>query len=172
MDKRTFRSLAQAAEAYYEELRRFALRRTGSKSLADDVVQETWLRASTTGVAMPYNPRAYLYRMTGNLVVDHLQRRGDADGPRADGALAEQVACPAPAPDAEVAARQEFAILSEAVRDLPEKCRHVFILYRGHGLTMRQIAARLGISEKTVEKHIARAMVQCRKRLREAGREV
>ena len=171
MDKPIFRSLAQAAEAYYEELRRFALRRTGSQALADDVVQETWLRARTTSVAMPYNPRAYLYRMTGNLAADHLQRRGEAARRQIDGALAEQVACPTPIPDVEVAARQEFALLSDAVRDLPEKCRQVFILYRGHGLTMRQVAARLGISEKTVEKHIARAMIQCRKRLREAGRE-
>ena len=37
---------------------------------------------------------------------------------------------------------------------------------------MKEVAGRLGISEKTVEKHIARAMVHCRKRLREAGRQV
>ena len=79
---------------------------------------------------------------------------------------------PEPGPDAVVGAREELAILAEAVRELPEKCRIVFLLYRGQGLTMREIAARLQISEKTVEKHIARAMVHCRARLQAARRQV
>ena len=37
---------------------------------------------------------------------------------------------------------------------------------------MREIASTLEITEKTVEKHIAKAMLHCRKRLREAGRQV
>lgn len=172
MTERTFPSLAQAVEAYYEELRRFVLRRTRSASLADDVVQETWIRARATAAVMPANPRAYLYRMAGNLAVDRLRRdRAVADRTTGDAGI-ERMACPAPAPDRVMQARQELAILSDAVRRLPPKCRTVFLLYRGHGLTMRQIAVRLGISEKTVEKHIARAMVACRRTLREAGRTV
>lgn len=172
MTERTFRSLAQAVEAYYEELRRFVLQRTGSPSLAEDVIQETWIRASTTGVAMPDNPRAYLYRIAANLAVDHQRRNGARDRKSADEFLADQVASADPPPDTIVSGRQEFGILSEAIQELPDKCRRVFLLYRGQGLTMRQIAARLSISEKTVEKHIARAMVHCRKRLRAAGRDV
>lgn len=164
--------MAHAVETYYDELRRFALRRTGSASLAEDVVQETWIRASTTGAAMPDNPRAYLYRMTGNVAVDHLNRCRPRAAGTMDDLRPEQLASNAPSPDAVVTGRQEVAILIDAVRELPEKCRQVFLLYRGHGLTMRQIAARLGISEKTVEKHIARAMIHCRRRLREAGRDV
>jgi len=172
MTQRTFPSLAHAVEAYYDELRRFVLRRTRSPALADDILQDTWIRASTTDAAMPDNPRAYIYRMAGNLAVDHLRRLG-APADAAPGDIpAEQIACPQPAPDMVVAGRQELAILAEAVRQLPEKCRLVFLLYRGRGLTMRQIAARQGITEKAVEKHIARAMVHCRRRLREAGRDV
>lgn len=172
MTQRTFRSLAHAVETYYDELRRFALRRTGSASLAEDVVQETWIRASTTNATMPDNPRAYLYRMTGNVAVDHLYRCRQRAGGTMDDLLPEQLASDDPAPDAVVAGREELTILVDAVQELPEKCRQVFLLYRGRGLTMRRIAARLEISEKTVEKHIARAMIHCRQRLREAGRDV
>lgn len=172
MTQRAFRSLAHAVEVYYEDLRRFVRQRTGSASLADDIVQEAWIRANATGAAMPDNPRAYLYRMAENLTVDHLRRQSAQALKAADTAPPEDLACPTPAPDAVVAAREELAILTEAVRELPEKCRLVFLLYRGRGLTMRQIAGRLGISEKTVEKHIARAMVHCRQRLRDAGRTV
>jgi len=172
MNQWTFRSLADAVEAYHEELRRFVFRRTGSASLADDVVQETWLRASNTGVAMPDNPRAYLFRMAGNLAVDHIRRgrvRGEGLG---EGVLDAALPSTDPGPDAIVAGREELAILKQAVQELPERCRAVFLLYRGQGMTMRQVAERLSISEKTVEKHIARAMVHCRRRLREAGRNV
>jgi len=173
MTRRTFQSLTHAVEAYYAELRRFVVRRTGSVALADDVIQETWIRANAaSAAAMPDNPRAYLYRLAGNLAFDHLRRGNRFADSATDSQVLEQVACADPAPDAVVAARQEVALLAAAVRELPEKCRMVFLLYRGHGLTMRQIAARLAISDKTVEKHIARAMVHCRQRLRAAGRNV
>jgi RNA polymerase sigma factor (sigma-70 family) len=175
MTGRAFHSLAQAVETYYEELLRFIQRRTGSLAIAEDVVQETWIRATTSGAVMPDNPRAYLYRMAGNLAIDHMRRNARSaawiDGTSDDGAV-ERVESPQPAPDDVVAARQEWGVLTDAVKDLPEKCRQVFLLYRGRDMTMRQIAQALGISEKTVEKHIARAMVQCRQRLRAAGRDV
>lgn len=165
------RSLAQAVELHYAELHRYIRRRTGSSSIADDVIQETWIRASTANVAMPDNPRAYLFRMAGNLAVDQ-QRRGHGSNIGLDDVLpADSLASPEPGPDRVLGGRQELAILVAAVRDLPERCRTVFLLYRGEGLTMRQIAARLEISEKTVEKHIARAMVHCRARLHRAKRE-
>lgn len=170
MTRPTFHSLAHAVETYYEELRHFVWQRTGSATLADDVAQETWVRATTTTAAMPDNPRAYLYRMAGNLAVDHVRRQKSQIGAISDTDWPNQIATPDPAPDRVVAARQELAILNEAVRDLPERCRMVFLLYRGRGLTMRQIATQLGISEKTVEKHIARAMVDCRRKLGRAGR--
>lgn len=181
MTRPSFTSLSEAVEAYYEELRQFIRKRTGSSSLAEDVVQETWIRANSTKAVLPDNPRAYLYRMVGNLAVDHVRRRqvrermeGPAEGEQ--GATfsqrVEQVPSPAPDPLEAVISQKELAALNVAVRELPDKCREVFLLYRGHGLTMREIAARLSISDKTVEKHIARAMVHCRVRLREAGRGV
>ena len=180
MTQPSFQSLAQAVEAYYDELRRYIHHRTGSESLAEDVVQETWIRARRVAAVMPGNPRAYLYRMASNLAVDKLRQQqirsavewpatGDAAG-YGDGL--SQIPSSDPGPEEATADRQEFAILTDAIRELPDKCRQVFLAYRGEGLTMREVAERLGISEKTVEKHIARAMVHCRQKLRKAGRAV
>ena len=77
-----------------------------------------------------------------------------------------------PSAEDEVIARQELAILIDAVRDLPPRRRQIFVLYRGHGLTMREIAERLGISQKTVQKQVSRAMIHCEARIRTAGREI
>ena len=166
-----FKTLAQAVEAYYEDLRRFVCRRTGSDSLANDVVQDTWLRASTTNVAMPDNARAYVFRMAGNLAVDHMKREG-ARSDRESDDLGHWIPSDRPSAEDEVIARQELAVLIDAVRDLPPRRRRIFVLYRGHGLTMREIAERLGISQKTVQKQVSRAMLHCEARMRAAGREI
>lgn len=173
-------SLAQAAEAYYDELRQFVRRRTGSHAIAEEVVQETWIRANGLTTELPDNPRAYLYRMAGNLAIDQIRRDrarnlgpdDENDANQSSGPALEAIPCPAPSPLDNAISEQELAVLSLAVEELPDKCREVFLLYRGEGLKMREIAEQLGITLKTVEKHIARAMLHCRKRLREAGREI
>ncbi|HAQ00988.1 MAG TPA: RNA polymerase sigma factor, partial [Rhodospirillum rubrum] len=87
--ERPFGSLAQAVETYYDDLKAFIVRRTGSPSLAADVVQDTWVRAASAEIAMPDNVRAYLYRMAANLAIDHLRR----DGARARGLCEETLLC-------------------------------------------------------------------------------
>lgn len=173
-------SLAHAAEAYYDELRQFVRKRTGSSAIAEEVVQETWIRANAVTADLPDNPRAYLYRMAGNLAVDHIRRERSrapeletgAQEPTDQVASLEALPCPAPSLLDTVISEQELRALNIAVRELPEKCRDVFLLYRGHGMSMREVAVHMGITQKTVEKHIAKAMIHCRKRLREVGRDV
>ncbi len=167
------RTLAQAVETYYEELKAFIARRTGSAGTAADVVQETWLRAAVTEPAAPIvNPRAYLYRMASHIAVDHLRRDAGQAASLRDAPGLETLVDPHPNPEEAAIARQELALLAQAVQELPDKCRMVFVLYRGQGLSMRQVAETMGISEKTVEKHIARAMLHCRRRLRRARRAI
>ena len=48
-----------------------------------------------------------------------------------------------------------------ALAALPEACRHAFLLNRFDGLSQREIALRMGISEKTVERHVLRALGAC-----------
>ncbi len=180
MTQSTLQSLAQAVEAHYEELLQFVRKRTGSYAIAEEVVQETWIRAHGLTADMPDNPRAYLYRMAGNLAIDHIRRErarsrilSDEAEDGGDGiTLLESLACSAPNPVERTISRQELTALNAAIRELPDKCREVFLLYRGEGMTMKEVAADLGITQKTVEKHIARAMIHCRRRLREAGRNV
>lgn len=148
--------------------------------MAEDVVQETWIRANAASAVLPDNPKAYLYRMAGNLAIDHLRRRvawermakSAEESVGAPNTLLEELPNAVSDPLDVVISHRELDVLCAAVSELPDKCREVFLLYRGHGLTMREIALHLSISDKTVEKHIARAMVHCRARLKDAGRAV
>ena len=162
--------LARLVEAHYEELRAFVRRRVGSASAAQEIVQETWVRVASDPPARdPDQPLAYLYRVAANLAVDRQRRERLEARHLVPGAAPPDRPDSAPGPERTAAAREALAILERAVDELPERCRAAFLLYRGRGLSMRETAAALGITEKTVEKHVARAMVHCRRRLADAG---
>jgi RNA polymerase sigma-70 factor (ECF subfamily) len=170
------RSLAALLESRYAEFRRFALRKSGSATMADDVMQDAWLRlADPRGRSMEIgavqNPASYLRRIIANLVIDR-QRQMTAQARHVtQGEAPVDIGSDAPSAFQVLAGRQELATLREAIGELPEKCREVFLLYRGDDMTMQQVADRLGVSPRTVENHLARAMVHCRKRLRDVGRD-
>src|SRR6185369_2556060 len=106
-----------------------------------------------------------LYGVARNLITDRLRQERLREAAPLDDSVAEQIASAAPAADAVLAARQDLRALDAAIRELPAKCREVFRLHRGEDMSMREIALRLGISERTVEKHIAKALDHCRRRL-------
>jgi RNA polymerase sigma-70 factor (ECF subfamily) len=64
-----------------------------------------------------------------------------------------------------VNSHQELALLAAVVAELPTRCRRAFTLRRIYGLSQREIAMRLRISEATVEQLLARAVRRCAERL-------
>lgn len=123
----------------------------------DDIVQETYARLiaveSVDGVR---NPKTYAFQAAYSVMVTHVRRsRVVAFQTVSDidqlGALADE-----PSPEHRVADRDELQRLGEAIASLPVRVRDVFTLRRVEGLSQREVARRLGISESTVEKHMSR----------------
>ena len=158
-------SLTQLVELHYQDIKGYIQRKAGSSVTASDIVQETWLRAARHATKQPDNPLAYLYRTASNLLLD--KQRHDKTFIRyfGDGALDVEAECPLTPPDKAAGIRQELELLADALRDLPEKYRSVFLLHRCEGFTQREIATQLNINESTVEKQIAKGMQHCRARL-------
>lgn len=142
-----------------DELLRFVTRRTG-RSAAEDVVQDVWLNLREHGNTEQWRePRAVLFKTAANLGTDayrrdvHTQKlfsrdEADAVSPDAD-----------PARQAE--ATNQLETLLAALDQLPAECREALLLNRLEGLTHAEIARRLGISTKTVQRHIERALRAC-----------
>ena len=68
-----------------------------------------------------------------------------------------------------VAHDQELSLLAEAIQALPPRCRHVLTLRKIYGLSHREIAARFGVSEHTVNAQIAIGVLRLRDWLRARG---
>jgi RNA polymerase sigma-70 factor (ECF subfamily) len=152
--------------AHYEALRRRAQSYVRSPQLAADIVQDCYLRIVEHDPAIRIeNPLAFLHRVVGNLAIDRqrvtaLETRRVQPGP-----VPEEVVSATPSAFQIMAGEQDYDRLRQAIAQLPEKCREVFLLYRARELTMKEIARLLGISVRTVENHLAYAMKHCRKAL-------
>lgn len=146
------------------------LARRGRGFDIDDVIQETYaVFASMARMDGIRNPRAYLFQVAHSQVlrsirsarvvsIQALEELGGFD-PADEGVGPEQQAIE----------RDELRRLAESIALMPGKTREAFILRRVRGLPQREIAARMGISESTVEKHIARGLRLLAARLGNGG---
>lgn len=136
----------------------------------DDLVQEAYvriIRARAGGKVA--QPRAYLFATARNAALD-LFRRNRFVSTEGLGEIEPRHVIEDKPDAAETASHeQEIEILTQAVQALPDRCREVFTLRRFHGLSYREIAARLGISESTVNAQLAIAMLRCRDYLSARG---
>jgi RNA polymerase sigma factor (sigma-70 family) len=152
---------------------RFLRRRTRDPDLAEDLAQETWLRVSHGGTsAVIDNPRAYLFRIASNLATDHL--RAEARRLLSDEELEALLSVPddGPGPEAVAIGRSDLRLIADALAELPARRCRILLMSRVEGRPHRAIAEHFGVSTRTVEFEIVRALAHCSARLRamsEAG---
>jgi RNA polymerase sigma-70 factor (ECF subfamily) len=148
-----------------DALTRFLARRLGNGAAAEDLAQEAWLRIADGGGATIANPRAYLFRIAANLAIDHQRREQRRRLSAAE--IEALLDMPDDAPDAvsAVVARDELAILRQALAELPVRRRAIFLAARLGNQTHREIADRHGLSTRAVEVNVQRALEHCADRL-------
>lgn len=143
----------------YGSLLRFMRNRLPSDEDARDGAQESMTRLLRYRDSEPSSAwRPLLYRIAVNVVSEQFRRSGARHAKQhvpLDG-----VELPSEAPDQEelVERGQRKALLREAILTLPPRCQQIYLLSRVDGLTYPEIARRCGITEKAVEKSIARTI--------------
>jgi RNA polymerase sigma factor (sigma-70 family) len=136
----------------------------------DDVVQESYLRLWRARLARPIDSaRSFLFQVARHVAIDVMRRRVTAATEGVRDLAALPVAEDRPDAATALCYREKVALMGEALADLPPRCREVFVLRKFQALPQREIAARLGISERTVESQVTRAMKLCEAFLRRRG---
>jgi RNA polymerase sigma-70 factor (ECF subfamily) len=148
----------QLYRSHNHALRGLARRQVGRED-AEDVVQEAYLRLlELENAGRVADARGYLYRIAANVAMDLLRKRKTRSSCVVENVEFEAVA----AATSSFATTIEEAILARRIQSslacLPRDCRETFILSRLYGMTIPEIAGRLGISSRTVNRHINRAM--------------
>ncbi|WP_297833427.1 sigma-70 family RNA polymerase sigma factor [Thermomonas sp.] len=142
-----------------EALLRYLHRHWPHRDEIHDLRQELYARIyEAASRALPTQPKSFLFASARHLMTDRL-RRGKVVSIEPMGdfepscVLVDEVT-----PERWSGGRQTLHRLSDALDRLPARCREVVWLRRVEDLSQKDVALRLGISEKTVEKQIAKGM--------------
>ncbi len=159
-------SFAQLVERHSERLLQLGWRLTGSRDLAEDLVQEAFLRLHRTLKSFrgDCSLATWLYRTLSRLAIDHLRREklrrkifffrsdDEQDDP------VELAADSGPLPDQQLIERERLRRVRRAMRKLSPQQRAVFTLRHDQNLPLKEIAVILELSEGTVKTHLHRAV--------------
>jgi RNA polymerase sigma factor (sigma-70 family) len=152
--------ITELFQDHREELTQFLAYKTRCPETAQDLCQETYLRLLRDNVVThDENLGGFLFRVAERLAINYLkwQRLARNSGVP----LHDELICPKHLPDELTSLRQQCEILLDAINSLSQKYRHVFLLRKIDELTYTEIALRLGISEKTVQRYLVEAILHC-----------
>lgn len=138
------------------ELTRFLQQNWRNRDDIDDLCQDIYVRAYE-GVrqGVPKSARAFVFSIARNMLIDRVRNARIVPIDTIADIESLTVASDLPLPDQRVAARQELHRLQTALDQLPPRCREAVVLRKIQGLSIREVADRMGISVKTVDRHLS-----------------
>lgn len=154
-----------------EALRRYVRRFVGSRDMADEIVQEAFLRTYEHRESLR-TPKAFLFTTARNLAWSARRHKRvaatDSVGDFDDSGVTNQYRPKGDRPlEDGLIADEASRLLKEAVDRLSPQCRAAFALKVFHACSYREIAAKLNVTEGTVEKHIAHGLRETHAYLRQ-----
>lgn len=161
------RTVDEFVATFGPSLRRFLLSCIRNSAEVPDLLQEVYLRIlRVPNLESIRSPEAYLYTIARHVVhQDSLRRVKGREAVQAmelpEGAAVDPDADPAQ----QLVAQQTLDTLEQTLEQLSPKVRACFLLHRRDGLSVEEIATRLGISRPMVKKYLVRALMRLRKQL-------
>lgn len=158
-------------ERHGKRLFRFLLRQCGQRHVAEELLQETWMRVIQARGRYEHRARftTWLFRIAHNLLIDHY-RRGNPGLPASfEGAPV----CDPPDPDGRAqperaaAGRQAADALLALIDGLPAAQREAFLMREEGGLSLEEIAEATGVGRETAKSRLRYAVSALRSGLQE-----
>jgi len=157
-------ALVQAFEQHQEQLLGFLNKRVDNIQLAEDLLHDLFLKIqSQPGDKDIAYPKAYLFRMANNLVIDKQRSKANQTEHQS---IEDISLIDSQTPEQKLIHQQQLAVITDAINELPEKTKEAFKMQRLQELKKDVVADKLGISVNMVEKHLRRAVQYCRDKLK------
>lgn len=176
-DKQTYGTkVEELFRKHYKVLRAYAYRLINDRDMAEDIVQDIYVELwkKREQLLMESAIRFYLFRAVYTRSLNYLNSKQYTDQEpfeqTTEGRI-QQIYLQTQALDqeSELLYKELQGKIADAVSIMPEQCRKVFLLSRKHEMKNKEIADHLGISVKTVEKHISKALSVLREQLKDYG---
>ncbi len=154
--------LLQVYSEQQQALLGFMLKRVQEIQIAEDLLHDLFIKLQSLEQQADIKyPKAYVYRMANNLVIDHQRRANRA--PVVTGDCVEEL--DVRSPEQTLAYQEQLNIVANALTELPKKTQDVFNMQRIQEVEKKDVAEKMGISVNMVEKHLRRAVQYCREQL-------
>ncbi len=150
-------------DLYYESIRSFAYYKTGDAMLAEDIVQDTFMKLWDKRNSKFHDDtlKAYIYKIADNIIKNHYKHRMVVYN-----FILNSTPVVSSDPADHRLEQAEFnKLLNETLASVPEKSRVVFLMNRIEKLTYAEIAVRMGLSAKSIEKRMSDALAIIRNRI-------
>ena len=169
-DSEQSRWFAEEVQPHEPALRAYLRRRFPDATDVDDLVQESYLRLLRARAGTPIaSAKGYLFTTARHLALALFRRPKIFANVCVTDPPASRILQEGADVSEQVSTHQEISLLLEAIDALPRRCREIFILRKLHGLSQKEIAAKLGLSDQTVQVQVARGAKKCAHFLRGRG---
>jgi RNA polymerase sigma factor (sigma-70 family) len=112
------------------------------------------------------HPRGFLFRIAKNLAYDHIKHRKVTENYQQSKEQSPPSVSDFPSAEKLVSIDERLTAIKRILDELPLRTQEIFILNRVYGMTYDETAKELGISDSAVEKHMAKALLHCRKQFK------
>ncbi|MEP7453313.1 sigma-70 family RNA polymerase sigma factor [Phyllobacterium sp. SB3] len=142
------------------EIKRYLTRMTGSREDSEDLMQEAWIKLARNKAAAIVSPIPYLKSIARSLAIDHDRKRKRLLT-SCDIAHILLVRDELPGPEQQLIDRDQIRSLMAIIKTFPERRRRILIAARLERRPYAEIAQEFGVSVRTVELEIRKALDYC-----------
>lgn len=128
----------------------------------EDLVQETFVKSYEAELKQEITyERTYMLKTARNLALNHISKASVRKNQSLDNMQILPSDLTSKSLESQIASKERFLHFCRATDTLSVEVKRVFLLKKVYGLSQKDIADHIGLSESTVEKHVAKGLFQC-----------
>ena len=156
-------SIDQLYRHHHTWLHQWLRKKIGNTEQAADLVQDTFIKILQTRDALLgiKEPRAYLVTVARHLMIDQVRRKRIEQSYLNELSAMEHMLDAIPSPEETLEVIQAIDQICQALSSVSDKAQQAFVMHYFEGFTQKEIALKIGVSTKMIQKYLASCLVKC-----------